>query len=194
MKVRRLIVLTLVFSLICGSAVYADSITQKIRVWVNSKEVDDAGIIVDGKAYISVRSVTDRLQALLSWNDSTKKVVIYKPNVHMITMQDGILFGNVNTSKEKFKFLVFSQIDNLKVDINAFKVTISDPYGKEIYIDGRDSEDKEFPDIGKEDFWFKGKEISYTFDSVGKYTIRFWMKPVGDSSFQVVSEKVINSK
>lgn len=192
MKVRRLILLTLMFSLICGSAVYADSVAQKIRVWVNSKEVDDSGIIVDGKAYISVRSVTDKLQALMSWDDSAKKAVIFKPNVHMITMQDGTLFGNV--SKEKFKFLVFSQIDNLKVDINAFKVTISDPYGKDTYIDGRDSGDKDFPEVGKEDFWFKSKEIFYNFESVGKYTIRFWMKPAGETSFQVVSEKVINSK
>ncbi|WP_372663269.1 stalk domain-containing protein [Cohnella sp.] len=189
MKVRRLILLTLVFSLICGSAVYADSISQKVRVWVNSKEVDDGGIIVDGKAYISVRSVSDKLQALLSWDDSSKKVIIYKPNVHMITMQDGSLFGNV--PKGKFKFNVFSQIDNLKVDISAFKVTISDPYGDETYIDGRDSSNNEFPEAGKEDFWFKSKEISYNFDSVGKYTVRFWIKPAGESSFQVVSEKVI---
>lgn len=189
MKVRRLILLTLVFSLICGSAVYADSVSQKIRVWMNGKEVDDAGIIVDGKAYISVRSVTDKLQAMLSWDDDTKKVVIYKPNVHMILLQGDSMFGNV--SKGKFKFNVYSQIDNLKVDITAFKVTISDPYGEETYIDGRNSSDKDFPEIGKEDFWFKSKEISYNFESVGKYTVSFWIKPAGESNFQVVSEKVI---
>jgi hypothetical protein len=190
MKIRKVILLTLIFTLICGSAVYADTVTQKLRVWFNNKEADDAGVVVDGKTFLSIRTVTDKLQALLSWDDTNKKLTIYKPNVHMITMSDGALFGGV--TKAKSKFLVLSQIDNLKVDISAFKVTISDPYNEvETLIDQRDSTDKDFPDVGKEDFWFKSKDISYNFDIAGKYTVRFWIKLAGDSTFQVVSEKII---
>jgi hypothetical protein len=192
MKVRKLILLTLALTLICGSVAYADSISQKLRVWVNKQEADDTGIVVDGKGYISVKSVSDKLQAILTWDDSSKKVTIYKPNVHMFTMQDGVLFGNVPSGK--YQFNIFTQIDNLKVDISAFKVTIADPYGEETWVDGRIEDDKEFPDRGNDNFWFKTKEISYNFSSKGKYTIRFWMKPVGETSFQVVSEKVITSK
>jgi hypothetical protein len=192
MKVRKLILLTLVFSLCCGSAVYADSITQKVRVWVNKQEVNDAGIVVDGKTYVTARAITDKLQALLTWDETDKKVTIYKPNVHMITMHEGQLFGSVPIGKVKFN--VYSQIDNLKVDISGFKVTISDPYGEETYIDGRNDNEQEFPDRGKDNFAFKSKDISYNFSSAGKYIVRFWMKPVGESSFQIVSEKIIHSK
>jgi hypothetical protein len=192
MKVRKLILLTLIFTLICGSTVYADSVTQKLLVWFNNKEVDDAGVIVDGKTYLSVRSVTDKLQALLSWDDTNKKVTIYKPNVHMLTSSDNKIFGDVK-QKDKFKFNLFVQVDSLKVNISALKLTIADPYGDETLIETRKSGDSDFPD-GKDNFWITMKDISYNFDSVGPYTLRFWMKQAGESAFQVVSEKVIASK
>lgn len=191
MKVRKVILLTLLFTLIFGSAVYADTVTQKLRVLFNNKEADDSGVIVDGKSYLLVRTVTDKLQALLSWDDTSKKLMVYKPNVHMLTMKDGASF-NIVPKATKYKFMVYSQIDNLKVDISAFKVTISDPYNEvETLIDQRGSSDKDFAEQDKEDFNFSSKEISYNFDMAGKYTVRFWMKLAGDSAYQVVSEKII---
>ncbi|MCD9024280.1 stalk domain-containing protein [Cohnella silvisoli] len=196
MKVRKIILLTLIFTLICGSAVFADSITQKVRVLLNKKEVDAASVLVDNKPYISAKLVADKLQAILLWDESNKKVTIYKPNVHMLTKnKDNDIFGVVNKDKDqKVKFNVFTQIDTLKAEISAFKWTIVDPYQEETLIEARSSDDKDFPDSGKDNFWVNSKDISYTFDSAGSYLIRFWMKPVGESSYQVVSEKVITSK
>jgi hypothetical protein len=192
MKVRRLIVLTLALSLICGTAAYADTITQRLKIWVNKQEVEDAGVVVDDKTYLSVRAISDHLNAIVTWDDDTKRVSIFKPNVHMFTMRDTLPFGSV--PKDKVNFFVFSQIDSLKTGITAFKVTITDPYGDDTWLDGRNSSDKEFPDNGKDNFSFKTKEISYDFKYSGKYVVRFWMKPAGETAFQVVSEKVISSK
>ncbi len=193
MKVRKLILLTLVFSLICGSAAYADSVTQKLRVLVNKKwEEGNDSIIVDNVSYISSKIVSDKLQAILLWDNNDKKVSIFKPNVHMLTSQDNSIFADVKL-KQKFKFNLFIQVDSLKVDISALKLTIADPYGDETLIEARSSGDSDFPD-GKDNFWITMKDISYNFDSAGPYTLRFWMKPAGESSFQVVSEKVITSK
>ncbi|BBI34597.1 hypothetical protein [Cohnella abietis] len=195
MKFRKLILLTLVFTLICTSAVYADSVTQKIKLWViNNKKVEVANgsIVVDNKLYISSDVVSDKLQAIVIWDEGDKKATIYKPNVHMITSEGSRIFGDVKL-KDKFKFNTFVQVDSLKADISALKLTISDPYGDDTLIESRKSGDSDFPD-GKNDFWITMKDISYNFDSVGSYTLRFWVKPVGASSFQLISEKVISSK
>jgi len=127
------------------------------------------------------------MQALVSWDNGAKRASLYKPNVHMFTLKDNNPFGSV--TKGRTKFQVFAQIDSLKTDISAFKVTIANPYGEETLIDGRDSSDKDFPTKG--DFWFKTKEISYDFSIVGQYMIRFYMTLDGDSA--IVSEKAISS-
>ncbi|KIL36206.1 hypothetical protein SD71_09670 [Cohnella kolymensis] len=192
MKLRRLIVLTLALTLLCGTAAYAESITQRLNIWVNKQAMEDAGVVVDDKTYLSVRAIADKLNVIVTWDEDSKRVSIFKPNVHMLTMQDTVPFGGV--TKDKYKFFVFTQIDSLKTDISAFKVTITDPYGDDTWLDGRNSNDKDFPDRGKDNFSFKTKEISYDFKYSGKYVVRFWMKPQGDTAFQVVSEKVITSK
>jgi hypothetical protein len=192
MKVRKIILLTLAFTLICGSAVYADTITQKLRVWVNKKDYDSASVIVDNKSYISSKIVTDKLQTILLWDEDNKKVTIFKPNVHMLTSSDNNIFGVVK-QKEKIKFNTFVQVDTLKVDISALKLTILDPYGDEKLVEVRNAGDSDFPD-GKDNFWITIKDISYNFDSVGTYTLRFWVKPAGETSFQVISEKLIFCK
>ncbi len=194
MKFRKLLISTLAIALLGGTAVYAaDAVIQKMRVVVNKKEVDDAGLLVDGKSYVSVKALSEKVDGIFLWDEGAKKVSIYKPNVHMITRKDGNMFTDVPKGY-KVKFNVFSQIDSLKVDISAFKVTIDDPYGESTWIDGRSANDKDFPEVGKENFYFLTSDITYSFDSAGKYVIRFWMKPDGESNYQVVSEKVINSK
>jgi len=195
MKFRKLILLSLTFTLLCGSVAYAtDSTAQKIRVWVSNNKKNEVagGIIVDNKSYISSDIVSDKLQGIVIKEDNDKKITIYKPNVHMLTSSDNKIFGPVK-QKDKFKFNVFIQVDSLKVDISALKLSIADPYGDETLIEMRKSGDSDFPD-GSSDFWITMKDISYNFDSVGDYMLRFWVKPAGETSFQVVSEKVITSK
>jgi len=190
MKVRKIFVLLLVIALFSGSAVYADSVVSKLRVWLDGKEVEDMGVNVDGKTYLSARSVSDKFNAVLLWDDSGKRVTIYKPNVHMLMMQDSLVVGSA-AGKGKYTFRVFAMVDNLKFDISAFKITMTNPYDEDTWLDGRDSNSKDFPKIGSDEFWINSKEITYNFESAGKYILRFWMKPAGESSFQVVSEKVI---
>jgi hypothetical protein len=196
MKVRKIIILTMVLTLIFGTAVFAESITQKLRIVIDKKEYDDAGILVDNKAYVAVGTLAQSLQALVSWDNEAKKVTIYKPNVHMFLMMDSAAFGVVDKNS-RIKFRVFSQIDNLKTNITAFKVTISDPYDNVTLIEGRDDKDKDWKEFyypGKDNFWFTTDGFSYQFDYAGKYTIQFWMKIDDNSPMQVVSEKVITSK
>ncbi|MBB6671096.1 stalk domain-containing protein [Cohnella nanjingensis] len=191
MKIRKLLILTVALSLIGGTAIFADSVAQKVKVIFNKQELDDAGALVDGKAYLGVRTVGDSMQAITVWDDSAKKVTIYKPNVHIFLMTGSKPFGEVQKGKTSFR--VFSQIDNLQTDISAFKVTITDPYGDETWIDGRTSKDDDFP-RSKDNFWFTGDNFTYDFKSVGRYTVRFWMKAADNTAMQIVSEKTIIAK
>ncbi|MEK0313129.1 stalk domain-containing protein [Cohnella sp. 56] len=191
MKLRRLLLLTAVLSLFGGSAIYADTITQKVRIIVNKQELDDQGVLEDGKAYVGVRNLADLMKALVFWDDSAKKVSIAKPNVHIFLMDGSKPFGGVERGKKSFK--IFSQVDNLTVPINAFKVTIADPYGDEKDIEAHTSKESDFP-TDKDNFWFTSADYTYNFGSVGKYTIRFWMKAVDGGGYQVVSEKTVFAK
>ncbi|MCC3372936.1 copper amine oxidase N-terminal domain-containing protein [Cohnella sp. REN36] len=192
MKIRKLLILTVALSLLGGTAIFADTVTQKVKVIFNKQEIDDAGALVDGKAFLGVRSLGDTIQAITVWDDSAKKVTIFKPNVHIFLMTGSKPFGEVQNGKST-SFKVFAQIDNLLTDISAFKVTISDPYGEETWIDGRTSKDDDFPK-SKDNFWFTSDNFTYKFNSAGRYTLRFWMKPSDTQPMQIVSEKTIISK
>jgi len=191
MKIRKLIVLVASFTLLFGSVAYADTVSQKLRVLINKKwEEGSDGVVADGKTYISSQVVSDKLQAIVVKEDG--KVSIFKPNVHMVTSSGPTIFAEVKKG-EKVKFNTFIQVDSLKTDINALKLTIVNPYEEETLIEQRKSGDGDFPD-GKSDFWITMKDISYGFDSAGAYTLRFSVRAAGESSFQIVSEKTINSK
>jgi len=191
MKVRRLLLLTVALTLIGGTAIFADTVSQKVKIVFNKQEQDDGGALIDGKAYVGAREVADIAQAFVTWDDDAKMVTISKPNVHMFLLDGSKPFGSV--SKGKGSFTVFAQIDNLQTNISGFKVTIADPYGDETYIDGRTNRDDGFP-TGKDNFWFTSEEKSYEFKYSGKYTVRFWMQQAGNTQMQVVSEKTIVSK
>ena len=64
MKYRKLLILLLVMSVWGGTMIFADSAAQKVRVVVNGSELDDAGILSDGKTYLSVRQVLARCNHL----------------------------------------------------------------------------------------------------------------------------------
>ncbi|RED65849.1 copper amine oxidase [Cohnella lupini] len=192
MKVRKLALLTLALTLICGGVAYADTVSQKLRVLVvNKKSESYNGIIVDNKVYVPVDLITDKLQGIVITDETDNKVTIYKPNVHMVTSKNKGIFGDVEKGA-KVDFFTHIQVDSLKVDINALKLTIVDPYGEETLIESRKAGDSDFPE--RENIWMSTKEFSYTFSSTGTYTLRFYVKPVGQSSFQVISEKSIASK
>jgi len=192
MRVRKLIVLITAMTLLFGSVAYADSVAQKLRVLINKKWEDgNDGLVADGKAYIPLQVAEDMLQTIVIKEDG--KVSLFKPNVHMVTNAGTKIFAVVRKN-DKFKFNTFIQVDSLKLDISAMKLTIADPYGDETLIEQRKSGDNNFPADGKSDFWMTVEDISYNFDKAGPYTLRFSVKPTGESSFKVISEKTITSQ
>jgi hypothetical protein len=187
MKFRKLLILLLVMSLWGGTMLFADSASQKVRIVVNGSEIDDSGLFTDGKTYLPVRQLADSLQALVVWDEETRKVSVFKPNVHMFLFQDTTIFGNVMKGN-RITFKVFAQIDNLMTDIAAVKVSIFDPSGVERVIQTQNVNTE------KDNFWYRTDDFTYTFADSGKYAIRFFMKINPGDEWKLVSEKTITAK
>ncbi|GGH25963.1 copper amine oxidase [Paenibacillus segetis] len=183
MKWRRVGLLVFAFSLMGGSLLFADAATQKVKFLLNGSEVEDGGYVVDGKAYVAVRE----LQGIVEYNDTSKKVSYYKPNVHMFlfTSSDDKVFGDIEKTG-KLKFYAFSQIDNLKTDISSVRISITAPDGTSKVIQTGDIKDQ------RDNFWFRTEDFTYDFKSAGKYTIGFYMKPSSGGEYVLVSEKGVN--
>ncbi|OBZ16732.1 MULTISPECIES: stalk domain-containing protein [Bacillales] len=187
MKLRKVAILLLLLSLWGGTMLFADSATQKVRVIINGNEQDDGGLVADSKTYLPLRQLATSMQAIVEWDNQSKRATVYKPNVHMFLFQNNAVFGNVSKGYQA-KFKVFAQIDNLKTDIVAVKVSIFDPYGKEKVIQ------TESVSTSKDNFWYATDEIDYKFEASGKYPIRFFLKLKGSDEWTPVSEKLISSQ
>ncbi|WP_141505872.1 stalk domain-containing protein [Paenibacillus luteus] len=187
MKFRKVIIPLLLLSLWGGSMLFADSATQKVRVLINGLEQDGGGLMTDGKTYLPLRQLATSMQAIIEWDGPNKRATVYKPNVHMFLFQNNAVFGNVAKGYQA-KFKVFAQLDNLKTDVVAVKVSIFDPSGKEKVIQ------TETVNTSKDNFWYATDEIDYKFDASGKYPIRFYLKLKGSEEWTAVSEKLISSQ
>ncbi|WP_054958336.1 hypothetical protein [Paenibacillus dakarensis] len=180
-KWKKIAICTLLISLMGGgSFLFADSFDEHVRVWFNGKELKDGGYLIDNKIYIPARD-TD---SAVTWDKKHGKVNIIKPNVHIFLFKGDTAFGNVN--RGKLKFNVFSQIDTLTDDIHSVKVAIADPSGKV-----RDIQSQDIKDNKSDNFWFRTYDFTYDFNTIGKYSVGFYIKSSSDSEFVKVSEKVI---
>ncbi|MBP1999301.1 hypothetical protein J2Z69_000320 [Paenibacillus shirakamiensis] len=182
MKWKKVAVLVLTFSLLGGTMMFADGAMQKVRLILNGKEVEDGGVMIDGKTYVPVRE----LNGLINYDDSSKKVTYNLPNVSMFLFKGDTPFGIVNTGKLKFK--VFCQIDSLKADISSVKVAIKAPDGSIKSIQSQDITNQ------KDNFWFITNDYTYEFKTSGKYSIGFYMKQGKNADYVLVSEKVVSTQ
>lgn len=200
MKFKKIILLMLVFSLVGAASAWADDLydyykAKKIKIIVNQNEYDAlSGLSVLGTnrtmKMVALQDIGDTLQALVKTEDGSI-ININKPNVHMSLFEavkgDTKLspFGDVNQGG-KYNFVIFSQIDNLLMDISSLKITIDDPYKMEVK---KITEEVNEPG---DHFWYSTEQISLEFKYSGKYTVNFYMKPSG-GEYTLVSQKTIYS-
>lgn len=182
---KKMILISLLICLWGGTMIYAATEFQKISVAVNGTASEEKGLIVDGTTYLPVRDTANPQKSIIQWDESGKKLNIFKPNVHLVLLNDQKMFGNVDKNKQQ-TFYVLVQVDNLKTEISDIKVTIADPSNKEETIHNQSLKKKE-------DFWFVSKEHQYNF-GVGAYTVRCYMKTGSSNEWFLMSEKQITAK
>jgi hypothetical protein len=163
-----------------GSIMFADSVSQKIKIWINGEEVQDGGYVIDGKTYVPIRE----FNGLVNWD--ANKVKFIKPDVHIFLFKGDTVFGNVN--KGKLKFNVFCQVDNLTAHVSSVKVAITDPSGKV-----KDIQSQELGSDQKDNFWFRTYDFTYDFKTAGKYIVGFYMKASKNAEYELVAQKVITA-
>lgn len=191
MKCRRLAAFVLLGSIMGGAYVSAQTetaptstqttpVAEKIDVVLNGSAVSDGGYKIDGRAYLSVRQLSETLQAFVSWDDTNKKLVIEKPNVDLLLFQDNKTFGKVETGKNSF--VVLAQVDSLPSTVDAIKITITDPKGKTYTL-------QESSVLTNEDnLWFRTQEQQYDFRTKGDYMISCYLRQKS-GDFTLLSQK-----
>ncbi|QGQ97002.1 hypothetical protein EHS13_19970 [Paenibacillus psychroresistens] len=213
MKAKRLIILTLVFSMVFGATVYADSLWgtykdfPKAKVFVNDSEVtfkegEVPALVIDGSTVLPIRKVAEKLQAIVEWNKDTMTANIYKPNVHMFVSEEVKIDKNkqVSVIKSPFsvvetgktvEFAVVVQVDGLKAEATGFKISIIKPDGEE--IDSKEvtagiTSNSLLPSI----FGYTSLPFDLKFSQKGTYLVRFSFKDK-DNNYTVISQKSIDS-
>jgi hypothetical protein len=218
MKAKRLIILTLVFSLVFGATVYADSLWgnyrefPKAKVLVNDTELtfkdgEVPAFVIDGSTVLPIRKVAESLQAIVKWDKDTMTANIYKPNVHMFVSEDVKIEKNkqVSSIKSPFSvvetgktvdFVVVLQVDGLKANSTGFKISIIKPDGDE-YVStdySADSGSTSNSTTSKLPLIFGyTSPFNVKFSQKGTYLVRFSFKGT-DDKYTVVSQKSIVSE
>ncbi|MFD2670267.1 stalk domain-containing protein [Marinicrinis sediminis] len=196
MKLRKMITVVCLLAVTTTTSVYASDVyewfkAKEVKVSVNGSGLDSKGYLTeDGKTYLPLREITNTLQGIVVWDAQNQTVKINKPNVHisLLYVKDNknlVPFGDVE--KGKHEFVIFTQVDSLYTRVNAIKTVVEDIYGKNIYTYEHDIQNP------KENFYVTTPSIQVDFKHIGKYTVKLYMKQDGNSSYSLVSERVIRS-
>jgi hypothetical protein len=208
MKVKRLLALILIFTLLGVATVFADTVyekynAKKVAVKVNGTTLDAFGLEVDisrneagieTKTMVPLDELVNSIGGIVSVDD--KGINIYKPNVQMSVAspddRKSIRVVEKGKSDIKFPFYVVAFMDSINTDISNIMITVVDPFGDEITIaDNEYSLAKE--DQGKEVFNFTSKTLELKIKWTGKYTVNLHMKEVGSNKYYKVGQIAIYS-
>jgi hypothetical protein len=204
MKVPRLLTLVLSLSLIGATGALASSIWGdyegfgKIKMLVNDSERqftdgEAPAFLIKGNAVFPVRELSESLHALVRWDNASKIVSVYKPNVNLLVSEnvstDSIKmpFGRVPKGK-KIDFAVFAQVDTMKTPYQSFKISIISPSGQPAAPSHEKAGGEQ-----KENFWYSWP-FSVSFKEAGDYKVQFAIKLDEGSDYTVLAEKVIVSE
>jgi hypothetical protein len=215
MKSKRLLILTLVFSMLFGATVYADSLWgtyngyQKAKVYVNGSEVtfkdgEVPALVIDGSTVLPIRKVAEKLQAIVEWDKTTMTAKIYKPNVHMFVSEEVKVDKNkqVAVIKSPFsvvetgstvQFVVVVQVDGLKADTTGFKISIIKPNGDEYDSQVVDADSSTTGGLLPAIFGYTSLPFDLKFSQKGTYLVSFSFKDK-DNNYTVISQKSIVSE
>lgn len=186
---KKIAAIALISSFIGGSLLSVAPVAgaesaDKIEVKVDGRTVSDSGVVVDGRAYVSVRQLQDTLRAFIYWDSANKRLTINKPNINLLLFQGKTPFGKVQVGKTEFS--VLAQVDSLKTDVDAIRLTITDPHGKTSQIQESSLNTKQ------DNFWFRSNDYKYDFKSKGDYTISCYLRQK-DGEYTLLAEMKVEA-
>jgi hypothetical protein len=200
MKVKRLLALTLVFTLLGAATLFADTVyknylAKKVTINVNGTTLDAFGLEVDvsknedgieTKTMVPLDDLIKSIGGIVSVKNN--EVSINKPNVQLSLHQKDNWKPYGSFSKgDRYDLFLFIQIDSLYTNISSLKATVVDPFGDEVANIESDL------DQSPENFHFMFKPMSIFFKYNGKYTVNLYMKSSSDRDYLKISQIVVES-
>lgn len=199
MKVKRLLALTLVFTLLGAATLFATEyekyLAKKVSIKVNGNTIDAFGLEVDvskneegieTKTMVPLDDLIKSIGGIVSVNNN--EVSINKPNVQLSLHQKDNWKPYGSFSKGvRYDLFLFTQIDSLYTNISSLKAKVIDPFGDEVASIESDL------DQSPENFHFMFKPMSIFFKYNGKYTVNLYMKSSSDRDYLKISQIVVES-
>lgn len=170
---------------------------SKVKLLLDGAEVtpdkDRApAFLINNNVVVPARQLANLFGVPLEFDSSKQTLKMYKPNVHLFfarnvddKLNPSDLFSKVKKDL-KHDFVLFAQVDNLKIQSPSIKITIEDPSGTVV---AEVEENNSTPE--RDNFWFV-HPFQVTFSQKGTYTAKFAIRVNG--TYQVVSEKTITSE
>lgn len=195
MRIRNIALCVLALSLIGGAVAGAEEALQtwkgkKIRVSLNGSELEGGALQIDGKTYLPLSSISNKLQASIRMDAASDTLHINKPNVHLLLLtgdKNKPYFGKVYQGNHEF--YVFAQVDNLKTKVQSIRTAVVDPKGQTVDA----QEYKVTEEIKDELLWYTTNPFKIDFKLTGEYTVKFFIKTSDGQDYELVSEKAILS-
>lgn len=95
-KTIKLTVLVLCIMVLPGTIIYAASNQSEVSFYFNNAIQKQAAILSEGDILLPAEQLSKNLFALITLDETSKKVRIYKPNVNMVLLDNnGEIFGKV---------------------------------------------------------------------------------------------------
>ncbi len=201
MKMRRVALMILAFSLVGAGSVFANSAyekynAKKISVHLNGTAIETPGLIVDfgkeSRSMAPVRELAQSFGAIVNYNETEGTLNLVRPNVQlsMHTVMENVSlsepFGIISKGKYN-KLALLAQVDSLTVPVHSLRVTIIDPFDVEIERIDKPVEKQQ------ENFWLKLMPLEINFKYTGDYKVNFQIKSTADSEYVQVSQLTIKS-
>jgi hypothetical protein len=200
MKVKRLLALMLVFTLLGATTLFATEFerytAKKVSIMVNGTSINGLEVdMVKGgsetKVMVPLEDIVNSIGGIVSMDESNG-INVYKPNVQMsvITPKELKAIQYVEKGKEDLKlpFRIFGVMDSVKTEISNIKITVIDPFGDEI--------ESKIESLAKEDqtseiFQYTSRAYEVNMKYTGKYTVNLQLKEATGDKYYLVGQIAI---
>lgn len=204
MKLRRILLLMMVFVIAGAGTAFANSVfdylrAKKVDVTVNGESVAVNGhqVQIDRKnvPMADVQSMLNELGGYMRVDEKTGKIDIYKPNVQLVLMwsdtraRDQFLFSHTVKKDRALNIRLIATVDSVLEDIETVRFSILDPSDTVVL----EVEDDKSVSTLKNNITHIRNDFQYTFDKAGLYTVQFSVKPRGSDQFFQVGQSVFES-
>ena len=203
-KMKRIIIICITLILLSTGFVYAissDGVFEGfpvVNVKINGETLksDVPGVIIQGRTVLPARAISESLNAVVSWDQSTMTASINKPSAHIIfcesvtadkngswTMNDAGFGAIQSIGKDRWLY-IYTEIGPMEKQLYKQRILIKDPQGEPIKTS--EAQEHVIDNYGTMDTWYI---TDITFPIPGQYKVQ--LQVMFNGSYQSIGEAII---